>query len=105
MDRVTSLYERDKNHPCVVIWSLGNECSGGSNFALMHDWLHSVDSRPVHYESIWDDFENDKKVTDVWSQMYSKPWDVEKFMEEHPEKPFMRIREQRGFRNPLKGTA
>lgn len=90
MDRVSCLFERDKNHPSVLFWSLGNECSGGENFKKMYAWLKEKDpSRFVHYESIWEDFENDKDVTDVWSMMYAKPWDIERFMSEHPEKPFM----------------
>ena len=89
MDRVTSLYERDKNHPSVIFWSLGNECDAGTNFKKMYDFLHSVDSRPVHYESVWRDFETDHNVSDVYSQMYSKPWNIEKFMKEHRDKPFM----------------
>ncbi len=91
-DRIESLYERDKNHPSVIIWSLGNECAGGENFLKMHDYLHSVDpTRPVHYESIWDKkhFDFDKNVTDIYSQMYPKPWDLERDMLEHPEKPWM----------------
>ena len=90
MDRVSCLFERDKNHPSVLFWSLGNECSGGKNFKKMYAYLKEKDpSRFVHYESIWEDFENDKDVTDVWSMMYAKPWDIERFMSEHPEKPFM----------------
>ncbi len=92
MDRIESLYQRDKNHPSVIIWSLGNECSGGENFLKMHDYLNEVDpSRPVHYESIWDKahFDFDKNVTDIYSQMYPKPWDLERDMNEHPEKPWM----------------
>lgn len=91
MDRIESLFERDKNHPSVIIWSLGNECSGGENFLKMHDYLHEKDpSRPVHYESIWSDkFEYDKNVTDIYSQMYPKPWDLERDMLAHPEKPWM----------------
>ncbi|MGN0447475.1 MAG: glycoside hydrolase family 2 TIM barrel-domain containing protein [Acutalibacteraceae bacterium] len=92
MDRIEALYKRDKNHPSVIIWSLGNECSGGENFLKMHDYLNEVDpSRPVHYESIWHDetFDYDKNVTDVYSQMYPKPWDLERDMNKHPEKPWM----------------
>ena len=92
MDRIEALYQRDKNHPSIVIWSLGNECSGGENFLKMHDYLNEIDpSRPVHYESIWDKahFDFDKNVTDVYSQMYPMPWDLEKSMQEHPEKPWM----------------
>ena len=90
MDRISSLYERDKNHPSVIFWSLGNECDGGENFKKMYAFLKENDpTRPVHYESIWHDFANDKDVTDVWSMMYAKPWDVEAFIQEHPDKPFM----------------
>lgn len=92
MDRIEALYERDKNHPSVIIWSLGNECSGGENFLKMHDYLHEKDpSRPVHYESIWakETFDFDKNVTDIYSQMYPKPWDLERDMILHPEKPWM----------------
>ncbi len=92
MDRIESLYQRDKNHPSVIIWSLGNECSGGKNFLKMHDYLNEIDpSRPVHYESIWDKahFDFDKNVTDIYSQMYPKPWDLERDINEYPEKPWM----------------
>ncbi len=90
MDRISSLYERDKNHPSVIFWSLGNECDAGENFKKMYAFLKGKDpSRPVHYESIWHDFANDKDVTDVWSMMYAKPWNIETFIKEHPEKPFM----------------
>lgn len=90
MDRIECLYERDKNHPSVICWSLGNECSGGENFKKMYDYLKQKDSsRFVHYESIWDDFENDRHVTDVYSMMYEKPWDIEKKMKKYTDKPYM----------------
>ena len=51
LDRAISLAERDKNHPCVIMWSLGNESGFGPNFAAMAAWLHEFDTtRPVHYE-------------------------------------------------------
>ena len=90
MDRITSLYERDKNHPSVICWSLGNECAGGENFKKMYDYLKEKDStRFVHYESIWDDFENDRHVTDVYSMMYEKPWNIEEKMAKYKDKPYM----------------
>lgn len=92
MDRIESLYERDKNHPSIIIWSLGNECSGGENFLKMHDYLHEKDpSRPVHYESIWakETFSFDKNVTDVYSQMYPMPRDLERDMQTYTDKPWM----------------
>lgn len=90
MDRISSLYERDKNHPSVICWSLGNECSGGSNFKKMYKYLKEKDkTRFIHYESIWDDFENDKHTTDVYSMMYAKPWECEEKMQSLTDKPFM----------------
>ncbi len=108
MDRIESLYQRDKNHPSVIIWSLGNECSGGENFLKMHDYLNSVDpSRPVHYESIWgekDRFDFNKNVTDIYSQMYPKPWDLELDMQAHPEKPWMLCEYSHAMGNSVGGN-
>ena len=51
MDRAVRMAERDKNHPCVIFWSLGNESGYGPNHAAMSAWLHEFDpTRPVHYE-------------------------------------------------------
>ncbi len=51
LDRAIRMAERDKNHPCVVFWSMGNESGYGPNFAAISAWLHDFDpTRPVHYE-------------------------------------------------------
>jgi len=51
LERATSMVQRDKNHPSIVMWSLGNESGQGSNHAAMAGWIHDYDpSRPVHYE-------------------------------------------------------
>jgi beta-galactosidase len=51
VERAIRMVERDKNHPCVVIWSLGNESGAGPNHAAMAGWIHDYDpTRPVHYE-------------------------------------------------------
>ena len=51
MERAMRMAIRDKNHPCVIIWSLGNESGVGANHAAMYGWLKYYDSRPVQYES------------------------------------------------------
>ncbi|GGF23573.1 glycoside hydrolase family 2 TIM barrel-domain containing protein [Echinicola rosea] len=51
MERVTRMVQRDKNHPSIIFWSLGNEAGRGPNHAAMAAWVHDVDiTRPVHYE-------------------------------------------------------
>ena len=66
LDRMVRTLERDKNHPSVVIWSLGNEAGTGRNLAAMAHWVHARDpERPVHYEG---DYTG--AYTDVYSRMY-----------------------------------
>ncbi|MEZ0131202.1 glycoside hydrolase family 2 TIM barrel-domain containing protein, partial [Flavobacterium sp. LBUM151] len=51
LERMTRMVERDKNHPSIVMWSLGNEAGKGPNHAAMAGWTHDYDiTRPVHYE-------------------------------------------------------
>ncbi|KAJ4483419.1 glycosyl hydrolases family 2, TIM barrel domain-containing protein [Lentinula aciculospora] len=67
VDRARQLVSRDKNHPCVIFWSLGNEAFYGRNFQAMYDWIKSYDStRLVHYEA-----DRKAQTVDVLSQMYS----------------------------------
>ncbi|ETK31414.1 beta-galactosidase [Microbispora sp. ATCC PTA-5024] len=67
LDRIRRTVERDKNHPSVVIWSLGNEAGTGANLAAMSAWVRARDpGRPVHYEG---DHAGD--YTDVYSRMYA----------------------------------
>lgn len=73
-DREITLYERDKNHACVVIWSLGNESSFGKAFYPGIEYIKSKDSRPIHYEGIWNITDKDKYYTnklDMASRMYA----------------------------------
>src|SRR5690606_20949704 len=54
LDRCNSMFQRDKNHPSVIIWSLGNEAFGGDNFLAMHAYLKQADpTRLVHYEGVF----------------------------------------------------
>ncbi len=51
LDRIHRMVERDKNHPSVIIWSMGNEAGNGVNFEACYKWIKQRDpSRPVHYE-------------------------------------------------------
>lgn len=90
LERISCLYERDKNHPSVICWSLGNECSAGENFRKMYEYLKEKDStRFVHYESVWDNDGERKDVSDVYSYMYAKPDELERRLREHKDKPHM----------------
>ncbi len=89
LDRCKSMFERDKNHPSVVIWSLGNEAYGGENFLKMHDYLREVDpTRVVHYEGICHHREYEE-ASDIESQMYTHVDQVEEYAQNDPEKPFI----------------
>ncbi|MFD5074065.1 glycoside hydrolase family 2 TIM barrel-domain containing protein [Streptomyces sp. NPDC058371] len=67
LDRMRRLVERDKNHPSVIMWSLGNESGSGENLAAMAAWTRDRDpSRPIHYEG-----DRDSGYVDVYSRMYA----------------------------------
>ncbi|RIJ54443.1 beta-galactosidase, partial [Clavibacter lycopersici] len=73
LDRIERTVERDKNHPSIVMWSLGNESGTGRNLAAMSAWVHRRDpGRPVHYEG---DYTGE--YTDVYSRMYSNLQETE----------------------------
>lgn len=89
LDRSKSMFDKDKNHPSIVMWSLGNESFGGENLYKMSEYLRNLDStRPIHYEGIYWDRRYDK-TSDVESRMYAKVEDIEKYLQETPEKPFI----------------
>jgi beta-galactosidase/evolved beta-galactosidase subunit alpha len=67
VDRMERMVERDKNHPCIIMWSLGNESGFGSNHEAMAAWSRAHDpGRPIHYEG-----DSHGKVSDLISQMYT----------------------------------
>ncbi|MEE1764245.1 glycoside hydrolase family 2 TIM barrel-domain containing protein [Streptomyces sp. SP18BB07] len=77
LDRAARMVERDKNHPSVVMWSLGNEAGTGRGLTAMAEWIHGRDSsRLVHYEGDWD-----CRDTDVYSRMYADHAEVERIGE------------------------
>lgn len=89
LQRVRSCYERDKNHPSILIWSLGNESYGGSVIHEMAETFRALDpDRPVHYEGIFHD-RTYPDTSDMESQMYPPADAIAAFLQEHPEKPFI----------------
>ncbi|ANE48192.1 beta-galactosidase [Paenibacillus swuensis] len=89
LDRANSMFQRDKNHASIVIWSLGNESFGGDNFLKMHDFFHEADpSRVVHYEGVFHWRASDR-ASDIESHMYTVPSRVEEYAKNNPKKPFI----------------
>ena len=89
LDRVNSTYQRDKNHPCVLIWSCGNESFGGKVIYEMSELFRRLDKhRLVHYEGIFND-RSYPATSDMESQMYTPAAEVERFLAENPDKPFI----------------
>lgn len=71
-DRAARMVERDKNHPSIIMWSLGNEAGVGVNLSAMADEIRRRDgSRPLHYEG-----DQECRDVDVWSRMYASHEDV-----------------------------
>ncbi|MGW3007740.1 glycoside hydrolase family 2 TIM barrel-domain containing protein [Streptomyces sp. NPDC001219] len=74
LDRARRMVERDKNHPSIVLWSLGNECGTGRGLSAMAAWMRTRDpSRPLHYEG-----DRGCADTDVYSRMYADHAEVER---------------------------
>lgn len=89
LDRGNSMYQRDKNHPSILIWSCGNESFGGKDiYELSEQFRRQDNTRLVHYEGVRHDRRfNDS--SDIESQMYTTVADVEAFLRENRSKPFI----------------
>lgn len=93
MDRVQRCVQRDKNRPCVIIWSMGNESAYGCNFEKALKWTKEFDNgRLTHYESAL--YRNHSKKydfsnLDLFSRMYPAFEEIEEYMNNNPDKPFL----------------
>ena len=89
LDRAESMFERDKNHPSILIWSCGNESYVGTNILEMTKYFHkNDDSRLVHYEGVFWNREFDE-ISDMESRMYAKPAEIEEYLNNNPKKPYI----------------
>ena len=73
MERTMNMVERDKNHPSVILWSLGNEAGDGHNMLADYKWIRQRDpSRPVQYERAEKSTNTNERHTDIWCPMYAR---------------------------------
>ena len=89
IDRARSMFARDKNHPCILLWSLGNESFGGRNLQTLHDCFRKWDdTRLVHYEGIIND-PRYPDTSDVVSNMYWPVRQIREYLKTHRNKPLI----------------
>ena len=89
IDRTNSMYQRDKNHPAILIWSCGNESYGGKNIFDMSEFFRSNDpTRLVHYEGLFHD-RSYNDTSDMESQMYPSVESIKEFLAKDRSKPFI----------------
>lgn len=91
VERMVNMVERDKNHPSVIVWSMGNEAGTGPNFLAGYKAIHSLDnSRPVHYERAEKQTEITEKHTDIIGNMYARIEQIKnEYIGKDNERPFI----------------
>ncbi|WP_300278231.1 glycoside hydrolase family 2 TIM barrel-domain containing protein [uncultured Subdoligranulum sp.] len=103
VDRARSMFERDKNHAAVLIWSCGNESYAGEDILAMSRFFHENDpGRLVHYEGVFHNRAFDD-ISDMESRMYAKPWEIQAYLESKPAKPFILCEYMHDMGNSLGG--
>jgi beta-galactosidase len=85
LDRTIRMVERDKNHPCIIIWSLGNENGFGQNFVATYNWIKTRDpSRPVQSEDV-----GLEPYTDIFCPMYDRIHEIQEYAEGEDPRPLI----------------
>lgn len=101
LDRTQRMYERSKNHPAIVIWSLGNESGNGVNFERTYDWMKSVDStRPLQYERAELNYN-----TDIYCRMYRSVDEIKAYVAKKQTRPFILCEYAHAMGNSVGGLA
>lgn len=107
LERNSRMVLRDKNHPSVIIWSMGNEAGMGPNFEACYRWIKSYDtSRPVHYERAFDyGMKSDSPFTDIACPMYADYDWCKRYCEGNPTKPLIQCEYAHAMGNSMGGFA
>ncbi|KRN02294.1 Beta-galactosidase [Levilactobacillus senmaizukei DSM 21775 = NBRC 103853] len=104
LDRAKSNYEMFKNHPAVLFWSLGNEAYAGDDIAAMDKFYHDVDpTRLTHYEGVCRNRIYADRISDMESMMYDPPREIEKYLQNDPDKPFVNCEYMHDMGNSIGG--
>ncbi|MDO5092857.1 MAG: glycoside hydrolase family 2 TIM barrel-domain containing protein [Propionibacteriaceae bacterium] len=104
LHRAANLLRRDVNHPSVVMWSCGNESLGGENLLAVADYFRAQDSRPVHYEGTYADPRH-PETSDVYSRMYAPAAEIEEYLAQHRDKPYILCEYAHAMGNSLGAVA
>lgn len=99
MQRTQRMVFRDINHPCIIVWSLGNEAGNGPNFQADYDWIKSYDStRPVQYER------GEAGVnSDIYCPMYASYQAIERYANNNPVRPLIQCEYAHAMGNSMGG--
>ena len=99
LERNSRMVQRDRNHPSIIIWSMGNEAGFGPNFEACYRWIKSFDgSRPVHYERA-----EGNDFTDIMCPMYANLEWSENYVKNSPSKPLIQCEYAHAMGNSMGG--
>lgn len=99
LERNSRMVLRDKNHPSIIIWSMGNEAGMGPNFETCYRWIREYDpSRPIHYEQA-----RSTEFSDIMCPMYASPEWCENYLKNSPSKPLIQCEYAHAMGNSMGG--
>lgn len=105
LERNQRMVERDRNHPSIIIWSMGNEAGMGANFEACYRWIRDNDpTRPIHYERAigYDDFAQ-TQYSDIMCPMYASPGWCEQYLNSNPTRPLIQCEYAHAMGNSMGG--
>ncbi|HPW78077.1 MAG: Beta-galactosidase [Bacteroidetes bacterium ADurb.Bin037] len=100
LERIDRMYQRDKNHTCVIIWSMGNEAGDGDNFTKGYEVLRRADvqKRPIQYERA-----TRPEISDIFAPMYRNYENCIRYLENDPQRPLIQCEYAHAMGNSLGG--